>query len=336
MAYIYGGGAEYDDYGISIAVDGSGNVYVTGESDASWGSPVNPYAGGYYDAFAAKLDSNGVLQWNTFMGSTLEDESKDITVDGSGDVYVVGYSGAWGSPVDEHAGWDDVAAKLDNNGVRLWHTFMGSSDDDEASGVAVDGNGNVYISGVGKVTWGSPVNSFTGDELEDAFAAKLNSSGTRIWNTFMGGESWDNAKGIAVDGNKVYVTGNTYVYEWGTPISPHAGWNYDVFVVKMDYSEITNVERESGLPAGFELSQNYPNPFSDLTSIKYELPRADHVALKIYNIQGQKVKTLVNQFQPHGIYTIEFDAGQLSGGIYLYELNIGNRVAKIKKMTVIK
>jgi hypothetical protein len=66
------------------------------------------------------------------------------------------------------------------------------------------------------------------------------------------------------------------------------------------------------------------------------LPRADHVTLKVYNIHGEEVKTLVNQFQAQGNYAIAFDASQLSGGIYLYELNIRNSLVKIKKMTLIK
>jgi hypothetical protein len=334
------GSSDWDE-GRSIAVDGSGNVYIAGMSTATWSSPVNAYAGGFYDGFAAKLDSDGVLQWNTFMGGQNTDESNGIALDGSGNVYVTGFSESttWGSPVNAHSGGfsDAFAAKLDNNGVRQWNTFMGSADSDAGNGIAVDGSGNVYIAGDSKLTWGSPQNGHTGDEYGDAFAARLNNSGMLQWSTFMGGTSWDYGKSITVD-NKgiVYVSGTTYIYAWGTPVTDHAGWGYDAFAVKFDYAEIVSVEEESGLPAAVELAQNYPNPFTDITVIKYVLPGANHVSLKVYNIQGEKIKTLVDQFQAQGNYEITFDASQLSGGIYFYELNTGHSATVMKKMTVIK
>jgi len=93
------GGSSYSN-GTGIAVDKSGNVYVAGTSYATWGSPVRPFSGSR-DAFAAKLNGSGILQWNTFLGeSTLYssyDSGTGIAVDTSGNVYVAGTSGAsWG------------------------------------------------------------------------------------------------------------------------------------------------------------------------------------------------------------------------------------------------
>jgi hypothetical protein len=94
--------------GFSIAVDNSGNVYVTGQSGATWGAPVNAYTGGI-DACVAKLNSAGARQWNTFMGSAGEDWGYSIAVDSGGNVYVAGYSDAtWGAPVNGHAGGNDA------------------------------------------------------------------------------------------------------------------------------------------------------------------------------------------------------------------------------------
>ena len=165
-------GSSTSDEGNAIAVDGSGNVYVAGRSDATWGTPVNTYRGGD-DAFAAKLDSSGVRQWHTFMGSSNADWGSAIAVDGSGNVYVAGPSLAtWGTPVNAHAGnYDAFVAKLDSSGIRQWHTFMGSSGTDYGYAIAVDGSGNVYVAGTSGATWGSPVNAHAGSI--DAFAAKL-------------------------------------------------------------------------------------------------------------------------------------------------------------------
>ncbi len=333
-------GSSGTDYGKGIAVDGGGNVYATGMARYTWGSPVNAHAGMGGDAFVEKLNSNGVRQWNTFMGSSslISDEGYGIAVDGSGNVYVSGTSYAtWGLPVNTHTGSDDAfTAKLNSSGVKQWHTFMGSSESDGGYGIAVDGSGNVYVAGDSKATWGSPGTAFTGDDYEDAFAAKLNSSGVRQWNTFMGGSNWDHANSIAVDGSGyVYITGTTYLYSWGSPVNTHAG-NYDAFAVKFENTTAVKVETDLSLPTEFKLSQNYPNPFNALTLIKYALPHANHVTLKVYNILGEEIKTLVNQFQTQGNYDIAFDATQLTSGIYLYELNIGNSLVKIKKMTLIK
>jgi len=226
------GGSGFNS-GPGIAVDTNANVYVAGSSAATWGSPARPFSGGSSDAFVAKLDGSGGLQWNTFLGSSSADSSSGIAVDTTGNLYVAGHSSdSWGSPILPYAGGRDVfAAKLDGGGGLQWNTFLGSSSIDYSSGIAVDTGGNVYVAGYSAATWGSPVSPHAG--YYDAFAAKLNGSGALQWNTFLGGSDNDCGSGIAVDttGN-VYVAGYSYM-PWGSPIRPHAG-NYDAFVAKIE------------------------------------------------------------------------------------------------------
>jgi uncharacterized delta-60 repeat protein len=227
-------GAEDNDYGRAIAVDSSGNVYVAGTSDASWGVPLHPYTGGH-DVFVAKLNSLGERQWHTFMGSEWYDYGSAIAVDSSGNVYVAGISREpWGTPVNAHAGGIDAfAAKLNSFGVRQWHTFMGSGGSDYGYAIAVDSNGSVYVAGTSYDTWGTPVHPHT--EKDDAFAAKLNFNGTRLWHTFMGSERYDYGYAIAVDSNgSVYVTGDSS-WPWGMPINSHTGF-WDAFAAKLEVS----------------------------------------------------------------------------------------------------
>jgi hypothetical protein len=94
--------------------------------------------------------------------------------------------------------------------------------------------------------------------------------------------------------------------------------------------ELTNI-----LPAAFSLEQNYPNPFNPSTTINFSLPQAETVTLKIYNILGSEVAVLLNQNIEAGSYNVEFDARDLSSGIYFYELKAGN-FNQIKKMNLIK
>ena len=219
------GGAS-TDYGFSIAVDGSGNVYVAGYSFATWGSPVRAYTGGT-DAFAARLNgATGTLVWNTFLGGSGLDYGLGIAVDGSGNVYVAGYSNAtWGNPVRAYTGIDDVfAARLNGaTGALVWNTFLGSAAIDYGGwGIAVDSSGNVYVAGLSKATWGSPVRVYTG--TDDAFAARLNgATGALVWNTFLGGAGSDNGRGITVDGSgNVYVAGFSTA-TWGSPVRAYMG-----------------------------------------------------------------------------------------------------------------
>jgi len=95
------------DRGHGIAVDSSGNICVIGESYATWGSPINAYAGND-DIVSIKMDSSGAYQWHTFYGSSGDDYGSGIARDSWGNVYVTGHSKAWGSPLNAHAGWDDI------------------------------------------------------------------------------------------------------------------------------------------------------------------------------------------------------------------------------------
>lgn len=90
------------------------------------------------------------------------------------------------------------------------------------------------------------------------------------------------------------------------------------------------------LPSEFFLGQNYPNPFNSTTNITYSISHSDFVILKIYNMLGQEVQTLVNKFKSAGNHTIIFDAKNFSSGIYLYELQVGNNTTETKKMILMR
>ncbi|MFZ2324034.1 MAG: T9SS type A sorting domain-containing protein [Ignavibacteriaceae bacterium] len=98
---------------------------------------------------------------------------------------------------------------------------------------------------------------------------------------------------------------------------------------------ITEVASESSLPKDYSISQNYPNPFNPSTTIEYALPKEDMVTIKVFNILGQTVRTLVNQTQSAGTHTIRFDASNLTTGIYFYSIQAGN-FNQVKKMILIK
>jgi hypothetical protein len=110
--------------------------------------------------------------------------------------------------------------------------------------------------------------------------------------------------------------------------------------VKLDETGLPVSKEGSELPEGYSLSQNYPNPFNPDTWIDYAIPRSEHVTIEIFNINGQKVRTLLDEIVPAGTHTVSWDATSDSGervasGVYLYRLAAGELVTS-KKMTLLK
>ncbi len=90
------------------------------------------------------------------------------------------------------------------------------------------------------------------------------------------------------------------------------------------------------ISTSFALAQNYPNPFNPTTRILYVLPSSEFVSLKVYDIIGREIQTLVSEVQIAGTYSINFNANDLTGGIYFYRLKIGDKFTETKKMILIK
>ena len=234
------GSATGEDRAYGLALDGSGNINVTGESLFSWGAPVHAHSTQSIDIFVAQLDRNGALRWNTFHGGQSIDRGHAIAADGTGAIYVSGESrGTWGNPVvppgtgivNEEA----FALKLTKNGARVWNTFMGDRNgDDYARGIAL--GGGVAVTGHSEKTWGAPVRAHSGDWYGDAFVVQLNpSTGARQWNTFLGGAQTDTGRAIAASGSDLYVTGYSYG-TWGTPIAAFPGNSENAFVARLNGS----------------------------------------------------------------------------------------------------
>lgn len=104
---------------------------------------------------------------------------------------------------------------------------------------------------------------------------------------------------------------------------------------RFSYSDEVNVVVGLGTPSRFELLQNYPNPFNPVTTINYNIAQAGFVKLSVYNLLGQEIETLVNEFKESGYYQTAFDAANLSSGVYLYKLETPS-FTQIKKMVVNK
>ena len=108
-----------------------------------------------------------------------------------------------------------------------------------------------------------------------------------------------------------------------------------IWELNLDDLEVTDVAEDQHVPFAPKLSQNYPNPFNPTTEIRYRVPGTGHVTLKIYNIVGQEVSTLVDEVKQPGTYTVEWDAGGMPSGVYFCRLEAGNFVQS-RKMLLLK
>jgi hypothetical protein len=103
----------------------------------------------------------------------------------------------------------------------------------------------------------------------------------------------------------------------------------------ISFNAVSDVDEDDVKLSDFNLAQNFPNPFNPSTKISWRSPVGSHQTLKVYDIIGNEVATLVDEYKPAGSYSVEFDASKLSSGVYLYQLKLDSKIIT-KKMTLIK
>jgi hypothetical protein len=252
--YIGGSGV---DVGNGIAVDSTGNAYVTGWTlSADFPVTVGPGLtyGGFFDAFVAKVNPAGTaLVYSGYIGGSGEDQGTGIAVDSAGNAYVTGFTNSTetsfpltvGPSLTYHGGrYDAFVAKVNAAGSALVYAgYIGGSVEDAGRGIAVDSAGNAYVTGYttsSQVTFrvlGGPDLTYNGGL--DGFVAKVNPAGTAlVYAGYIGGSGDDVGRGIAVDSvGNAYVTGYTTSDQATFPITvgPDLSHNggQDVFVAKI-------------------------------------------------------------------------------------------------------
>ncbi|MGH7495311.1 MAG: SBBP repeat-containing protein [bacterium] len=313
----YDGPGGFDDFAVALALDPAGEVYVTGYGTGS--DTGDDYA-------TVKYNSAGAEQWvaryNGPGNST--DHASMLAVDPAGNVYVTGWSSGSGS--------DYATVKYNSAGAEQWIArYNGPVNDfNFASALALDATGNVYVTGysVGSGTSG------------DYTTIKYNSSGAEEWIARSDGPGHpdDYAHDLAVDlSGNVYVTGSSYEANSSWALCTTIKYNQNAIA-----SSVNTINGEA--PVAFELGSNYPNPFNPETTIQYTISAqaggSVPVTLRIYNLQGQLMRTLVDGQQPPGRYRVVWDGRNgarvsLSAGVYLYTLTAGHFKAA-KKLTILK
>jgi hypothetical protein len=329
----YIGGSDHD-YGNAIAIDGSGNAYITGgvysnDFDITPGAFQTTHGGGTYDVFVSKLNSTGTnLIYSTYIGGSSNDEGKGIAIDGSGNAYITGWTSSnnyditpgsfqtsyWGSP-------DMFVTKLNSTGTALiYSTYIGGAGWDQGNGIAIDGSGNAYITGYSNssnyVTTSDAVQTnFSGGNYTDVIFTKLNSSGTGIiYSTYIGGFREETGNAIAIDGfGNAYITGYTNSSDFDTTSGAFQTIfddNYspayqDVFVTKINLGGTTGMETLVNKEVLFAI---FPNPNKGSFTIQstkggvFELIDITGKIINTYAITS--TQQTVNEILPAGMYFV--------------------------------
>jgi len=247
----YLGGTGYDN-GYGIAVDSSGNAYITGDTTSTDFPLMNPLQGvfsGRYDRFVTKLNPAGTaLVYSTYLGGTGYDEGRGIAVDSSGNAYIGGNTTSTDFPLMNPlqgtfgGQWDAFITKINPAGTALvYSTYLGGTNNEFGYGIAVDLSGNVYMAGETDSTdfpLMNPVQTAFGGGVGDAFITKINPAGTAlVYSTYLGGTNNDSSQGIAVNSSgNAYVTGwtNSIDFPLMSPIQGTFGGFGEAFITKLN------------------------------------------------------------------------------------------------------
>jgi uncharacterized delta-60 repeat protein len=286
-----------------LAVDRKNNIYVAATGVASEGRE---------SYMVVKYNPDGHEEWTAHYGVSeagYDLAPTGLAIDVSGNIYVTGR----GTQFDFAPFHDYITVKFNAFGMSQWAAHYNGPDNEQdyPSALAVDGLGNVYVTGV----------SFGVGTGDDFATVKYNTDGVEEWavryNSPDNTSDW--ATALVVDNwGDVNVTGKSGGYNSG-------------YMTTIKYTQQEN----ANAPAAYNLSQSFPNPFADLANIRFRLPSSGVVTLKIYDVLGQEVETLLNGDQRAGEYRLQWNPLNLPNGVYFYRLQAGDFV-ETKKLVLLR
>jgi hypothetical protein len=292
--------------GSGIAVDPSGNAYVTGYTATDSFPTVNALQstfGGGVDAFVTKINASGsALVYSTYLGGSMYDAGRGIAVNASGNAYVTGETCSTNLPTANAlqpalSGFCDAfVAKINASGSALvYSTYLGGSDYDVGYGIAVDASGNAYVTGQTVSTNFPTVNALQSTICgsSDAFVTKINASGSAlVYSTYLGGSGDDIGSGIAVDASgNAYVTGYTVSHNFPTvnAVQSIFGGSVDAFVTKINGVVIVSIDVEPGEdPPTVNAKSQGKIPVAILSSITFNAPTQVKVSSLTFGHTGNE------------------------------------------------
>ena len=293
------GGSNYD-FGRSVQQTIDGGYIIAGYTRS--------FGAGDEDVWLIKTDASGDTLWTKTFGGSITDVGYSV-----GGGYIAGFSESFGA-----GDGDFWLIKTDASGDTLWTNTFGGIGTDCGYSVQQTTDGGCIITGYTR--------SF-GAGNEDVWLVKTDASGDTLWTKTIGGIDTDRGYSVqqTTDGGYIIV-GHTSSFGAGAS---------DVWLIKTT-PDVSEVESNTNLiPSDFSLYQNYPNPFNPSTTISWQVPVGSWQTFKIYDVLGNEVATLVDEYKPAGSYEVEWNASGLPSGIYFYQLKTENFI-ETKKMILMQ
>jgi hypothetical protein len=319
------------DHGVYlIKTDSSGDTLWTktfGGYNQSEGNSVQQTSDGGYivtgflfstsgqNVYLIKTDSSGDTLWTKTYGGIYEDGGNSVQQTSDGGYIVAGFTRSFGT-----SGQNVYLIKTNSLGDTLWTKIYGGSDCwDRGNSVQQTSDGGYIVAGSK-----SPLYS----DNSDVYLLKTDSLANTIWTKTFGGIRYYMRYSIQ------QTSGGGYIVA-GSKTSLGAG-DSDVWLIKLAPESPTAIRSyDNQIPSNYSISQNYPNPFNPSTTIKYSVPKVSFVTIKIYDVLGSEVATLLNEEKPVGTYELSWSAANLSSGVYFYQLKAGSFV-ETKKMILLR
>ncbi|MDP1677342.1 MAG: SBBP repeat-containing protein [Bacteroidota bacterium] len=300
-----------DDLAEGIAVDDSDNVVVTGKSEGEMG----------WDWLTIKYSPGGDTVWTRRYDLSTDDKAHSVTIDKDGNIIICGELGNIASPNDYYG----AVVKYNRQGDTLWTKKFNKLKNEgvtKFASVITNDYGDIFLTGtyfqrdiVGYISY-------------NYYVAKSDSSGDTLWTRLYNYHNDDEPSGITVD-----KSGNVIVT--GTANHSEVSFAGNFLTIKLnDISTDVNLHYENHQPVNFSLKQNYPNPFNPSTMISYQLPMSSRMTLKVYDILGKEIATLVDEKKEVGTYIVLWNASMFTSGVYIARLTSENFSASIKLLLV--
>jgi hypothetical protein len=296
--------------------DNEGGVSVQQTSDSGYIIAGTRSIGpGMADIYVIKTDSLGDTLWTKIFGGIWQEEGRSVQKTADGGYIIAGTTRSFGA-----SNGDVYVVKTDSLGDTLWTKMYGGLGVDNGRSIQQTSDGGYIITGSTEF-WGAI----------DLYLVKTNSFGDTLWTKTFG----DTAREV---GRSVQQTSDGGYIIVGSTESFGAGGE-DVYLIKAAGDGTVGIDEEFTKSkvnySKITLLQNLPNPFQRWTVIGYSLPETRTVTLKIYDINGRLVETLVNDQKEPGFYEVQWDGKNQANGIYFYRLS-NNKFSATKKMILLK
>lgn len=340
-AYLYLGGNPMDTIADAVFT-GEGTWNQFGDAVSSAGDVNND---GYLDfMIGANRYSSFMGRVYIYFGGTGIDTTADVILSGEFSANYFG-SSITAEDINNDNYTDIIVGAYGYNGTNTGkvYVYYGGNPMDNIADITKQGQNAVDYFGISV----SNVGDFNNDGYNDIIIGADGYDPTGLAGILFGSSSFDSTFDVIMEGEHASD-------DFGYSVSNAGDLNNDGYddVIVGAYGNNTNgaayiyfgrfvvdVKDNITLPEKFSLLQNYPNPFNPTTVISYQLPEVSNVVIKVYDILGQEVATLVNEQKPAGTHTIKFDTksvnGELTSGIYLYRIQAGN-YSETKKMIFLK